>query len=189
MIEKSSDGGSTWTVVNQTGAPSVLGFDHAGNILCASNVGLISKSVDGGQTWISVAQSYSNLTGQFAIDSKNNAYIGFAGNGVETGGILEILSSNSSSIVATLTTQVSSVAIGPDNYIYVAGPHVGTSGKPDGWQIQKTIDGKNWSTVDQFQSAGASAIVSVDPKGILLELGVGVSALTWVVRGFASSSP
>ncbi len=180
VLRKSSDGGSTWTVI-QNWAGKMCGDSqgavYAGTTISASGLPthwIIRKSVDGGMSWTIVddviyAQSVTNFSLQrLASDAGGNIYAGgsattYTSKGPQTHLVIR-RGANWGTTWTTIDNYVSKTGdsmgvtriAGSGNAVFVAGS--GVSGGPNStqhWLVRKgspTAYGAwAWSFVDDFQ--------------------------------------
>ena len=204
LLERSSDGGATWSTIDGFTVPQVaatinaIGFDAARNIYTVGLGGqlFVRKSADGGATWTTLLQT--NYSGWdvpdgpgFASDNQGRLYVAGGANpatvwGSSDGGRTWATAhpfTDGSWTAGILCTPAGAFVIG----------NTGTA--PWGFVRKSTDGGKTWATVDDYNASGVSGklqAICADSQGNIytggfanITTGTGKKAVTtynWIIR-------
>lgn len=142
-VRRSTNGGSTWTIVDDYIYPGGSGYNTGISRDASGNIYAYGYGYVGG-TYHWIVRKSTNGTTWTTIDD----YVG------------------------TGQTNPTSLAVDSGGNIYVAG-WVTTTGSNAKWIVRKTTDGgTNWSIVDSYQPApyGTGGTVAAKPVGIVVDL-------------------
>jgi hypothetical protein len=185
VIEKSSDGGATWSTVNEFQTSVTTGYnaitcDWLGNLYAAANGGAwyVNSSVDGGDTWdtLDILPRYSIPRG-IAADADGNVYV--AGNVttnhawlVTKGTLFGSIWTTADAFLPSGGAQANAVFCHPTAGVFATGNAGGY------WTTRRSLDGgATWKIVDSPRISGAGNGIGADAHGNIYVVGK-----PWTVR-------